>query len=355
MLTPSSALRFKAGAEAYREIRKHGFDPARVQTLIGASGGAKWLVLSQLDRVLIDALIVDRTTPLHLIGSSIGAWRFACYAQLDPRAALERFEEAYLEQRYSARPTSAEVTARSREMLGVLLGRDGVDQILAHPTLRTHVIAARCRGATASSRRHILLAGLGVAAAMNAIERRWLGHFFVRTLFHDARAPPPFRDPHALATEHVPLTHGNLVDSIIATGAIPLVLDPVRDIAGAPAGVYRDGGIVDYHFDAELAQVGRIALYPHFYGHVTPGWFDKHWPSRRARPRSLDRVLLVHPSDDFIARLPHERIPDRRDFERFDHASRVRYWREVVARCRRLADDLVEALHGGLAARIERL
>ena len=354
-MSTSRALRFKAGASAYRELRKHGFDPARVQTLVGASGGAKWLVLSQLDRVLIGILIAGRATPLHLIGSSIGAWRFACYAQRDPLAALERFEEAYLEQRYSARPTSAEVTARSREILGVLLGRNGVDDILTHPTLRTHVIAARCRGATASDRRHVLLAGLGVAAAMNAIERRWLGTFFVRTLFHDARARPPFRDPHSLVTEPVPLSKANLVESILATGSIPLVLDPVRDIAGAPAGTYRDGGIVDYHFDAELAEEGRIALYPHFYGHVTPGWFDKHWPSRRARPGSLDRVLLVHPSDEFIGSLPHGRVPDRHDFERFEHASRVRYWRDVVTRCQVLADELAEALNGALAARVEPL
>jgi hypothetical protein len=125
------------------------------------------------------------------------------------------------------------------------------------------------------------------------------------------------------------------------------VLDPVRDIAGAPRGVYRDGGIVDYHFAAELADEGRIALHPHFYGHVTPGWFDKHWPSRRARPHSLARVLLVHPSEAFVAMLPHGRIPDRHDFARFDHASRVHYWREVIARCRRLGDELEEALVAG--------
>lgn len=349
------ALRFQAGAEAYREIRTHGFDPARVQTLVGASGGAKWLVLSQLDRVLIRDFIGGRTAPLHLVGSSIGAWRFACYAQRDPLAALERFEQAYVEQRYSAQPTSREVSARSREILDVLLGADGVEEILAHPMLRTHVIAARCLGPTASAQRHVLLAGLGIAAAANALRRSWLGGFFVRTLFHDARERPPFRDPHGILTEEVPLTPANLVESIVATGAIPLVLDPVRDVAGARAGIYRDGGIVDYHFDAELAEEGRMTLYPHFYGHVTPGWFDKHWPARRARPASLARVLLVYPSEEFVAALPHGRIPDRRDFARFDDASRLRYWREVIARCRSLGDELAEALDGDLAARVEPL
>jgi hypothetical protein len=346
-MTAPRPLRFKAGAEAYREIRADGFDPACVQTLAGASGGAKWLVLSQLDRVLIRRFISERATPLHLIGSSIGAWRFACYAQRDALAALERFEDAYVEQRYSERPDSVEVTARSREILRVLLGADGVNEILTHPSLRSHVIAARCRGTTASAQRQVLLAALGVAAVANAFDRRWLGAFFVRTLFHDPRARPPFRDPHELATEAVPLSPENLVESIVASGSIPLVLDPVRDIAGAPRGVYRDGGIVDYHFEAELADEGRVTLDPHFYGHVTPGWFDKHWPSRRGRPQSLSRVLLVHPSEEFVATLPHGRIPDRHDFARFDHASRVRYWREVIARCRRLGDELEEALVAG--------
>jgi hypothetical protein len=355
MASTPRALRFRAGAEAYREIRTHGFDPARVQTLIGASGGAKWLALSQLDRVLIRRFIAERKTPLHLIGSSIGAWRFACYARRDPLAAIGRLEEAYVEQRYSARPSSEEVSARTREILDAVLRGDGVVEILSNPALHTHIIAARCRGLTAAAGRHTLLAALGVAAAANALDRRLLGGFFVRTMFHDPREKPPFADPYALATEHVGLTHENLADCIVASGAIPLVLDPVRDIAGAPPGVYRDGGIIDYHFDAQLAEPGRIALYPHFYGHVTPGWFDKHWPSRRARTRSLERVLLVHPSEEFVAALPHGRLPDRHDFVRLNDAERIRSWRGVIERCRLLGDELEAALAGALAARVEPL
>jgi hypothetical protein len=349
------ALRFRAGPSAYREIRTHGFEPALVQTLAGASGGAKWLVLSRLDRVLIERLILPRAAPLHLIGSSVGAWRFACYGRRDPLAALARFEEAYVEQRYSARPTRGEITARSGEILGLLLGEHGVAEILAHPWLRTHVITARCRRLTATEQPQLLLAALALAAAANAVSRRALGAFFVRTLFHDPRARPPLLDPHDLPTEHVPLTADNLRESIVASGAIPLVLEAVHDIAGAQRGVYRDGGIIDYHFDAELAEPGRIALFPHFYGHAAPGWFDKHWPHRRALPRSLERVLLVHPSEEFLAGLPDGRIPDRGDFLRFDDATRLRRWRAVIADCGRLADELAAALDGDLPAQVEAL
>ena len=74
-------------------IRRHGFDISSVGTIAGASGGAKWLVLSQLDRAILGSVVPKLSGPVHLIGSSIGSWRFACYAQADPLAAIERFEQ----------------------------------------------------------------------------------------------------------------------------------------------------------------------------------------------------------------------------------------------------------------------
>ncbi|MDH5500456.1 MAG: patatin-like phospholipase family protein, partial [Gammaproteobacteria bacterium] len=84
-------LTFKAGPAAFADIKKRGFAAERIGTLAGASGGAKWLVLSQVDRVIIERLLPRLSGPVHLIGSSIGAWRFACYGQLDPLRAIERF------------------------------------------------------------------------------------------------------------------------------------------------------------------------------------------------------------------------------------------------------------------------
>ena len=57
---------------------KNGFAAEQIGTIAGASGGAKWLVLSQLDRVIIDRIVPDLVGPVHLLGSSIGAWRFTC-------------------------------------------------------------------------------------------------------------------------------------------------------------------------------------------------------------------------------------------------------------------------------------
>ncbi|MGH8168497.1 MAG: patatin-like phospholipase family protein, partial [Woeseiaceae bacterium] len=138
MLKHNAPLLFKAGPGAFHDIRKRGFALERIGTIAGASGGAKWLVLSQLDRVIIERILPKLAGPVHLAGSSIGAWRFACYAQSSPLDALNRFEEAYLEQSYSPKPTVVEITQKSREILSVLLGDQGAGDIVAHPQVRLH-------------------------------------------------------------------------------------------------------------------------------------------------------------------------------------------------------------------------
>ena len=102
-------LVFKAGPGAFDTVRRHGFAIDRIGTIAGASGGAKWLVLSQLDRVILETVVPRLEGPVHLIGTSIGAWRFACYAQPDPVAAIERFEDAYIHQFYSDAPDIHEI------------------------------------------------------------------------------------------------------------------------------------------------------------------------------------------------------------------------------------------------------
>ena len=131
----SGALSFRAGPGAIEIVREQGFSPAMIGTLAGASGGAKWLALSKLDRAIQQVVVPRLVAPVHLIGSSIGSWRFACYAQNDPLSAIERFERAYLEQSYSAKPSRAEITAKSREILGIVLGDKGVGEILKPPGL----------------------------------------------------------------------------------------------------------------------------------------------------------------------------------------------------------------------------
>ena len=324
--------------------------------MAGASGGAKWLVLSKLDRVAADTLIPRLHEPVYLIGSSIGAWRFACYAQDRPLEAIERFEEAYLGQTYSEEPDRDEITTKSRQILDYVLGESGIAEILSHPVFRTSIMTVRSRHVTASEQPAVLVPGLLAAAALNAVSRRSLGAFFERVLFFDARDLPPFFDMRGFPLRQVELAEANLKDAIIATGSIPMILSGVRDIAGAPRGMYRDGGVIDYHLDLPQSAPDRLTLYLHFIDRIVPGWFDKKLSWRKPDPSNVDRTILVSPSKEFVSRLPHAKIPDRRDFINFKPEERIRAWRTVVDMCDELADEFHEVLDKGqLAARLEPL
>ena len=340
-------LVFKAGPGAFDIVRRHGFGPELIGTIAGASGGAKWLVLSQLDRVILETVVPRLQGPVHLIGTSIGAWRFACYAQSDPVAAIERFEDAYIHQSYSDAPDIHEITAKSREILGVILGDDGVTDILSNPVLRTHIMTVRARHIAALEQKHLLGAALVAAASVNAISRRALGLFFERALFFDARDLPPFFDVGGFPLQRIMMRRENLEDAIVATGSIPLVLSGVRDIHGALPGIYRDGGVIDYHLDLPHSDDDRLALFPHFFEHIIPGWFDKRLTWRRPDPVNVDRTILVSPAAEFVAALPNRKIPDRTDFQAFVPSERMRLWRDVVSACERLAEELHEVLEKG--------
>lgn len=352
----TSSLIFKAGPAAYDEIRTHGFGPERIGTIAGASGGAKWLVLSQIDRVIIQKVLPRLVGPVHLIGSSIGAWRFACYAQDSPLTAVERFESAYLEQRYSDQPDIAEISNKSREILEQVLGSSGPREIVNHPLLRTHVITVRSRLLTSSERRPVLASGLMLAATLNIVSRRSLGAFFRRSLFYDPRDLPPCYHAPGFPLDRIALTEHNVADSILASGAIPLVLNGIRDIEGAPTGVYRDGGIIDYHLDLPLSDDNRLTLYPHFFDFLVPGWFDKKLAWRKHTPEHADRTILICPSREFIAGLPNGKVPDRTDFRTMPAERRITMWRSVIEACKALADELNDVIdREQLPARLERL
>ena len=349
----TSPLVFRAGPQAARHVRERGLRAGDVDTVAGAAGGPKWLVLSRLDRVIAPWLLAGRdatrsrgaSRPISLVGSSIGSWRFAAWCQPDPIAALDRFEAAYIDQRYPASPSMQLVSKTSRTVLDTLLGREGARRALAHPTFRLSVFVDRGRHLLGASGAR-LQAGLLASAAANAVDRRLLRFFFERVLVRDPRSPSPLGPSPDLPVAEVDLTIDNLHAALMATVAIPLSLEGVRDIPGARRGTYRDGGVVDYHLDVPFAGHGLV-LYPHFFDRIVPGWFDRTLRWRRARPAHVDRVLLVHPSAAFIERLPGRKIPDRRDFARLTNDDRVRAWRTATDACGAMADDLASVLASG--------
>jgi hypothetical protein len=287
----------------------------------------------------------------------------ACLAQRDPLAALARGHHAYIyEQRYTPRPDAREVTRVLSRCLDLLLGEHGVDEILAHPWARLHIITARGRGMAASARRPVLMAALALAAAGNLVSRRTLALQMQRCIFHSTGdAGSPFAQLADLPTTHIELTRENVRAVLLASGSIPLLLEGVRIPAGdageaggtgdaSPGGVHWDGGVLDYHLDLDFGPGDGIVLYPHFHGHVVPGWFDKALKWRRARGHNFARALLVAPSESFVARLHGGKIPDRRDFYAMPEAERIRRWQHALDVSAELGDELRELVTTGRIA-----
>ena len=92
-------ISIRAGCKAIEIIRDDGLDLSRVKVIAGASGSAKFLVLTGIDRVLVSEF-KDRIDPLYLIGTSIGAFRMAAFCQKDPLKAIKILERKYIEQHY---------------------------------------------------------------------------------------------------------------------------------------------------------------------------------------------------------------------------------------------------------------
>ena len=114
--------------------------------------------------------------------------------------------------------------------------------------------------------------------------------------------------------------------------------------------------IIDYHHDLPHSAEERFTLYPHFYDHIVPGWFDKKLRWRKPAPEHTDRTILISPSAEFVSRLPNGKIPDRTDFAKLTPEDRVKVWRGCVVACRELADDFLELLEQDrLAAHLQPL
>lgn len=351
----TSALKIQAGPKAIEEIREKGFSQEMVKMMLGASGGAKWLILKELDKYLSATFFKDRATPLHLLGSSIGSWRFACYARKDPAAALESFKDSYIAfgQEYIHRDDVKKdrylYTRLTRELVDGFTGSNlgGIDEILSNPIFKLNFSSAVSKGLLSSEKNFPLGLGLATAATANFVRRDWLKHFFTRALFH-TDASSPFFGMADFPTERISLDANNLKEALLSSGSIPFVTHGVRGLSERqPSQVYRDGGMVDYHFDIPTRMEEGLILYPHFYDFAIPGWFDKITKTRKVTAQHYERVLMISPSASLVETLPFQKIPDRKDFEKMENTTRVDYWNKVADLGKYMADDFHEMLVKG--------
>jgi len=350
-----NALKVIAGKTAKHRIMEQGLTPELVRMVLGASGGPKWLVLFGLDKFIFGEWLDKAPQKIDLVGSSIGAWRMANAAHPETGKMIDRFIDLYFQFKKVDASSPEILTKASYRFLNDLYGDNEASRIVGNKNRNLNIVTVRSKGLHAGSSKWKEGAGILASAGANAIDRAHLAKFFDRVVFYSGDGVAcPSAWPDFERTD-IKLQSNALADVLMATGSIPFVAAPITDIAGAPAGVYRDGGVIDYHFDVPWNLDEGIVLYPHFYNHIIPGWFDKRRTARRARGATWDQTLMLAPSEEFVARLPGGKIPERKNFVEMTDKDRLAYWTIVINESERLADEFSECLEhpARLVERIE--
>ena len=107
----------------------------------------------------------------------------------------------------------------------------------------------------------------------------------------------------------VALDSSNAEDALLASGTIPLLASPVRDIAGAPPGNYWDGALVDYHLLLPYHATGTSAA-----AHRLLSALQRLRDPGLARQAPAVASLAARPpvARRHVARRPVARLPGRR-------------------------------------------
>jgi hypothetical protein len=344
-----SYLRYKAGPSVLSLIREEGLRPERIRALAGPAGGPKWFVSVGFDRAIIKSRLLERGGRVMLVGASAGAWRCLTMACPDPLDAHERLRMAYSRNVFTAEDTPETISTALMRNVDAFIQPHDIPHMLEHPVYQLAIHTARGRGLVASENRKTQGAGLIAAALANALSSRTAELFFERVVFFSGQNVPEFllNSFHGRA---VKLTSDNLRSAALATGSLPYFVSGVKNIQGAPPGIYRDGGITDYQLNQNYAPGAEgIILFFHYQERIVPGWFDKPLSWRVPTKHQLSNVLQVFPGADFVHLLPDGRLPDRNDFAAFidNPSERIRRWDEVSRLSDIIGEQFIEDVESG--------
>lgn len=332
-----------AGETALKTIQEHGFKQELFSSFLGASGGPKWFTLFSLDKYIFGDFFKGRKSELNLIGSSAGAFRAACFSQNDPVAAITRLAESYSETVYSDNAKPEEITIKAVELLNYVLDDNGIDEIINNKIFKTHFLVNKTNGFVGSENKVTQSLGLIKSILLNRVDRKLLRNQYERFVFKSPSSQLIIDDYCNFKTQYADLTSSNLKEALLASGSIPIVMEGIKNIAGVPKGMYRDGGIVDYHFDFKLKNNDGLILYPHFNSQPKAGWFDKSL-KRKVLAENYDNIVMLVPSPKFIESLPYSKIPDRTDFTKMQANQRIKYWKTVLSETEKTSEYFNELL-----------
>ena len=336
------SLKIQAGTLAKQLIQNEGLQAHHVDMSPGAAGGPKGIGLMGLDQAIFGDFLQREKQRRYLIGSSVGAWRFASLIAQGEQKGAEQLAELYINLPFHKGMKIADIEKISRDMLHGILG-DQSEKLVTHPDYHLAIIAAKAEHFFQSDQKLALYGSLLGIIGSNAISRNHLNKFMQRVICQPEHFPQFQIQDDAFKTHYVHFNTDNVADWLMASGSIPGVTPAVKNIADAPQGAYRDGGLIDYHIDLPFDSKG-IVLYPHFSDSITPGWFDKMFKSRKANPENQARTLLLSPSAEYLKSLPLGRLPDRKDFvmKGLSDSERKKLWRQSVDESQRMGDEFLE-------------
>lgn len=299
---------------------------------------------------MLERCFLGRKNPVQLVGSSAGAFRFAAWLQPEAVSSYKKLIDAYINVTYSGEDTPPVLLGKITGIINEYLEDDALPFALGNKKYRLVVITARGRGLVALENPTLQKTGLAACFLLNYLKRENIYKFAERVVFYNASKPPSFCLKQHFRGSYVQLNEINFKYAVLASGAIPLVIAGVRDIYGAPRGVYRDGGLIDYHLTHQFAEKENdIVLFFHHQERIIPGWLDKNIPKRLPEPHTLNNVLMVFPTQSFIENLPCGKVPDRTDLVTFvdDQEARIRNWRRAVDLSAPLGEDFLELVESG--------
>lgn len=321
-------LAIKAGSTARRILLERGLNPKDIRLMPSAASGPKWIILYHLNRFLFSNWL-PADHPIHLIGSSAGAWQMTCAAQQDPGPAFDRLLKAYTEQTYPQIPTPQEISDKIKDIVSITLGDDGIESILSNFNRNLSVVTNRSLFEVVyeKSKRQFLYVFLH-----NLLSRKRINRFMERNVF-SSQGPPPFdlKRDDITTTRYHQLTNENALSVITASGSIPTVINPQIGLTG-DGHQHWDGALTDYHFGVPWDLKDGIILYTHYQPRIVPGWLDKYTPWRNMPKEWTDRLVLLYPTKSFIEAMPNKSIPNRTDFKTYFQKDdlRIKNWYEAA-------------------------
>ncbi|MCK9273666.1 MAG: hypothetical protein M0P57_01080 [Syntrophales bacterium] len=338
----------RAGENVYKMIMNDGVQPDSILTYIGPAVGPRWLVASGFDLSLLNSGMLGNKYPVQLIGASAGALRFAAWVQPEPEKSYMELINSYISMIFGRKESSKSILDTLQWLIDSYIEDGAIPFALANRRYRLSVITARAKHLAASEVRLFQFLGLAFAGSLNVFNPMGLNAFFQRILFHSGALPPPSCMNGSFSGLAVALNEANFKSALLASSAVPLAAAGVRNIFGAPRGIYRDGGMVDYHFNQNYGRKGKsdVVLMFHHEARLIPSWFDRYLKYRKPSSSMTENLLLIHPTEDFVKRLPGGKIPTRRDFYEFadNPPERIKRWKDVVRESEHLGEEFIELL-----------